>query len=693
MAVVVVGDISMEKGIELVKKHFEHLKNPAKSRERRTYDIPPYKEATAMVLSDVEATDYDFSFYLSSRKSEDPSSLETYRISIVRNLISSVLGKRLYELTQGANPPFIYSWSGIGSGYARGYEGFYLYARVSDNIESAVNAAISELTRLREFGVTKSELQLAKNQTLNYIEKSYNERNTTESWRIINEYVRHFLEGEPLPGIEYEYKAYQRILPEITLGEINAEINNWLAKDKTQQFFTMATGPQSRAAQMPDEAKLLALVKAAQDNKVEPKAEKHIAEALLDNEPTLLDNEPKSGKILSEVNDGQLGAITYTLSNGVKVTVKSTTLKSDEIILRGIKKGGTSNYEAKDRSNAQYCTSEIGAMGFGSLTPTQLADFLTGKTASLSVNIAQANVAFYGSSSIKDFETMLQLMHLKMTAVRKDEELFKGYISKQKAQLEFLMSNPQTAFRDSVNKVLYNNDPRMEIAVPTVENYSAIKLDRAIEIYKSEVCNSDGLEVCNSDGLHVFIVGNTDQVNIKSLLEKYIASLPALGKAPTYKDNGLRPIAGKHELNVKKGIEPKSLIMSRYYGEAPYSKDFALKSGLLAEVLNLKVIEEFREKMSAIYGGGFGASVNEVPYQNYSLKLYLPCGPENVQPLIKAAEQEIDRILQNGVESRDLEKAIQRFGEGQIEQDRGAQGSYSSQLLLGQFSPRNFVLE
>src|SRR5690606_31703076 len=158
---------------------------------------------------------------------------------------------------------------------------------------------------------------------------------------------------------------------------------------------------------------------------------------------------------------------------------------------------------------------------------------------------------------------------------RVDEDLFKGFISKQKSQLAFLTSNPQYAFVDTLSRVLYNNDERMPIAVPKESDLDKIDLARAVEIYKNEIGNADDF--------HFFIVGNIDEHTIKPLLEKYIASLPVKGIKPTYKDNGLRPIKGQNKFNFKRGSEQQSLILAQYYGEIEYSEDLALKADFLGE--------------------------------------------------------------------------------------------------------------
>ncbi len=640
MAVAVVGDITIPQAEALIKKHFAGMKNPAQERPRKMFEVKPYADASAMVLTDKEATNYMFQLFFPARKSKEQVTLNDYRGELVKSLFTQILNRRLQELTRSAAPPFAFAY-GFADSWARGYESFGIMASPTTDIATAVNAALAEVVKAEEFGFTASELEIVKKQMLSNVEKTYNERNTTESGNLVSEYVRNFLTKEPIPGIENEYKYYQDMLPGITLQEVNAEAKKWIAKADNKEYFTLITGPDSKQMKVPTDMELKTMVDNALQQKVSANAEKVVAS-------NLLDKEPVAGKITSEATDKELGATTYTLSNGVKVTVKKTDFKSDEIVMTAVKKGGASNYGADDRSNTKFMTDVIEAMGYGKFTPTELTDALSGKTVELLPKMGEISAELEGKSSVKDFESLMQLTHLQLTEPRKDDGLFGGFMSTMKMQLQFLGSNPQIAFVDTMIKTLYHNDPRRPIAVPTAADVEKINADRVLDIYKNEFSNADGF--------HFFIVGNVDESTIKPMLEKYIASLPAKGTKPTFKDNGLRAIDGVNRLNFKKGQEQKSLVITMQRGELPYTEDLALQADMIGEILSIKVIEEIREQMGAIYGGGFNGSFERYPYARYTFSGQFPCGPENVEPILKKANEEIANLKANGPSQKDLDK-------------------------------------
>jgi zinc protease len=277
-----------------------------------------------------------------------------------------------------------------------------------------------------------------------------------------------------------------------------------------------------------------------------------------------------------------------------------------------------------------------------------LTDVLSGKTIGLVPEMGDITAELKGNSSVKDFGSLMQLTYLQMTSPRRDEGLFNGFVNTTKTQLQFLSQNPQVAFIDTMIKVVYHDDPRRPIQVPTVQDLDKINMDRAIEIYKNEFSNADGF--------HFFIVGNVDENSLKPLLEKYIASLPAKGSATAFKDNGLRPISGNTTLDVKKGQDQKSLVLTFFRGELPYTEDLALQTTMVGEILSIKALEQIREKMGAMYSGGFGANFEKFPYPHYTIQGYFPCGPENVKPIIKEAMDEIAALKANGPSQADLDK-------------------------------------
>ena len=670
MAVVVVGDVPVAKAEEMVKKHFSGLVNPAHPRPRTMAAFPAYTGNEGKVVTDKEATSYSVSVTYSPFASKQATTVGEYKNDLVKGIFTTLLNLRLRELTQRENPPFLYGY-GYFNSYARGYDQFNAVAGVAtaEVAKAGLSALMEEIEKAKRFGFTQAELDRSKMSMLANMEKAYNEREKTESENYAGEYIRNYLENEPIPGIEVEYDYYKALIPQISLADVNA-ISTIL--QKTPEFFVAMTGPE--ATDLPVASDLISTATGvAARTDIQPYEERVIATKLLNKEPV-------AGKIIKETTDAKLGTKTWTLSNGTTVTIKKTDFKNDEIQMGARRFGGTSNYGLADKYNAAYALAAINSMGFGEFSPTDLQKIMAGKTASAGASLSATTDGFSGSSSVKDIETMLQLLYLKATSPRIDESLFKSYVQKSKSQLSFLLADPQNVFIDTLLKTVYKNHPLGPMGVPRPEYYDKLNMNRALAIYKERFGNAYGMNFA--------FVGSIDEATLKPLVEKYIGGLPSVKKAFNYKDNGVRPVKGAVNLNVNKGEADKSLILSMITGEIPYTEDLALRAAAVSEVLNIRVMEELREKIQGIYGGGTSITLNRYPYQNYSAFVELPTGPEKVDTLLKAMNSEIEDIRTKGPSKENLDKVKLQW----IESRRTAMkqnGTWLNFILTSKLESRN----
>jgi len=554
------------------------------------------------------------------------------------------LNQRLQELTQKENPPFLFASTNFGS-YARGYESFNAFAAVgTGDVNKGVNALAEEIERVKRFGFTASELERAKKNSLSSYEKAYNNRDKTESTDYAEEYINHFTQQEPSPGIEKEYAYVKDMLPGITIEEVNAVADKF---KNEQNKFVYVTGPEPKQNQtLPEGKDLLAVISAKEKADIKPYEEKIVASSLM----TTL---PKAGKVVSKSQNAVLGTTELKLSNGVTVTLKSTTFKDDQIVMASTRAGGKNNYGLADKYNAEYSTAIVGAMGVGAFSPTDLKKALAGKSVTVNPVFSATAEGVRGNSTKKDLESMFQLTYLYFTEPRKDTALFKSFVQRNKSQYAMLSANPQAAFIDTMYKTLYNNNPLAPVAVPKSEYYDKIDLDRSLAIYNERFGDANGM--------NFVLVGSFKEEELVPLVEKYLASLPSTNKKFTYKDNKVRTVSGKKELTVNKGKEQKSLILAFYAGEIPYTEELDLKAQAMSEILNIRIIEELREKVQGIYGGGTFASLEKVPYGNYTFVLQLPCGPEKVDTLLKAVRKEFEMIAKKGPDKTYLDKVKKQW--------------------------------
>jgi len=638
MGVAVVGDIDSATAMQYLRKHFAGIPAVANPRPRIYEKINDRNKSEAMVVTDKEATNGRLLLMFPYAEKKPMKAAVDYRDKIVRELTLSMLNKRLSDLARGADSPFPMAFMGFND-LIRGYENFYCMTLFGENgPEKPLQAMVAELIRARKYGFTQDELDVASREMYAAYEKLFTERNTRDSKDIIEEYISHFLDDEPVPGIETEFAWTKGFLFGIKLEEINKLMKSITGKDK---IFSLISAPEKDGVNLPKEKELQKMTERAFKQDVQPVVREKVGNKL--NVPL-----PPPGEIISQVTNTDLGTVTYTLDNGIKVTVKYTDFKDNEVLLKGFKYGGYNNYSASDRLDVKYATELVDAMGIGSYSPSDLEKVLAGKNVSVSTSISEIKNSVSGSSTVKDIEVFFQLLYLTLTSPRLDTGLAATFRSSQKMMYTFASASPEFSYLDTTYKVLYNNNPLLVSPLPKPADFDKINVNHALAIYKSAFSFADGYKF--------FLVGKMDSTQVKVLITKYLGSLFRSETEQRFSDDGLRPIQGEHKFIFKKGSENKSMISGYYFGETPYSEEIAIKVRAASEVLNIKIIEELREKLSAIYSGRIGASLNRDPYPHYEVMIFLPCGPENVDTLMSALQTEINKLIEKGPDKADLDK-------------------------------------
>ena len=648
MALVVVGDINVDEMEQKIKANFSKYQNPANARKRVNYEMPNHKETLISIATDADATSSSAQFYIKDDGPAKPDvTVNDYQKSIVEQLAATIVNNRLQELTNSEKPPFIFGYVSH-SNFLRTKDAFQAYAMTKEGEQkNALKVLLEEVERAKRFGFSQNELDRAKSETLSNLEKSYNNRDKTESARLVMEYVRNFLNQEPIPGIEWEYELHKQYLPSVTLDQVNNILKNYIKDDSR---VIVVTGPKKENAVLPTDAQLLATVDDVKNAQLKPYEDKAAIK-------TLVEPFKSNGKIVKTEADAKLGTTTFTLSNGAKVTYKKTDFKEDEIVFSAISLGGSSLISNEDIEKTQWAFPALSESGFNKYSKNDITKFLSGKQVSVMPYVGGISTGFNGNSTKKDFETLFQMIYGYFTNLNYDEASYNSYKAKQQGFLDNLLANPQTYFQSEVQKYLNQKNPRFFGILPDAKAWEKTSYKLAYDIYKKSVANAGNF--------HFYFVGNVDENQIKQLSEQYLASLPSTKKSETYKDLGYRPLFSSTEKVIKKGKDPKSMVMIRFSGETKYNEQEDLAMRALGEVATIKIIEKLREDEGGIYGGGARGSLSKVPYGSYNFSINFPCGPENAEKLTKIALAELQKMIDNGPEQKDLDK----FKEGEANDD------------------------
>jgi zinc protease len=645
-AVVAVGDFNPADVLALIQFNFASLRNPAAEKPRTYYNVPASPGTIVKMATDKELP-YTIAEIVVKHPETITKTTTDYMQSIRVQLFNQMLNDRLGELLQKPNPPFLFSQLAYESFVGRQDAFTTLVVAKPGELETAVKAAVAETERVRQFGFTLTELERAKQNALLGIDNAYRERDKTQSSVFANEYQQNFLTGNAIPGISFEYNFYINNIGKITLAEMNALAGKFVSD---QNRVIIVEAPEKDKDKLPSEKVLLDWISAAGKN-LTPYID-------YTTDKPLLAQLPPPGKITDTKIDSAIDITTVTLSNGVKVILKPTQYKNDQILINGYSFGGTSLASDPDFTSADFSAGIIGGSGIADFSQAQLDKRLAGKNVRVSPYISDVAAGISASTSPRDFETAMQLIHLYFTHPRKDADIWQSNINQTKAVLPNRSLDPGSVFEDTVTAVLSNHNFRGMVVTP--ERLNAASLDKAYAFYQDRFADASGF---------VFtFVGNFEVKTIEPYLEAYLGSLPSTNRKETFKNLDIHPPAGQITKTIYKGIGDKSSVQLVFSGSYDYNDANNMQMDALESILQIKLDERLREKDGQTYSPGVKASYKKIPNGAYTFTIYFDCAPANVDKLIASTMEEIDKIKQNGALPADVEKfAIQDARSTQVQ--------------------------
>jgi zinc protease len=635
MAVIAVGDFDKDSILTFIKDHFETITQPTIIRNRELFPVPKHKETLYAIASDKEATFSEVGLYIKNDREEYKTEID-YKKKITQDLFENMLNQRLSELTQLPDPPFAFGIAMKGR-FVRTADVNVLVAMVKDGgIDRGLEALVREAERVRLHGFTSPELERVKQKVLSIVEKKFAEINKTESSWLINEFVSNYLQNEPIPGIENQYKLYKKYLPLISLEDINKYSGDLLVTDNR---VVMVNVPEKPGVPVPNENELAAVLDKVSRENIPP---------YVDNASTgpLVKEIPKAGTIIGYSYDKPLGLVQWQLSNGITVYLKKTDFKNDEIVLSAYKDGGSSLVPDKDYLSAAHSVGLIHESGVGEFNEAQLQKFRMGKVLSVGPYIDHYGEGINGYSVTKDVETFFQLIYAYITSPRIDSSSFNSYIAKLTASLQNRANDPNSAFGDTLLTTVTNYHYRMRPL--TLKLVDEIDMNKALAIFKNRFADADGFTY--------FFTGNLDTAKLKPLILTYLGGLPSLNKGEKWIDLKFTNPEGLVEKTVRKGIEPKSQVHISFMGDFDWSRKNEYNMISLMDVLNIRLREIIREDKSGTYGIGIWTDIYRIPTARYSTNIEFGCDPKRVEELTKAVFKVIDSIKTLGTTNETLAK-------------------------------------
>ena len=615
-AIIVVGDVDVDHVEAEIKRLFSAIELQADAAPVVKEPVPDNAQPIVVIDKDKEqrVNTIDLIF----KHETMPDSLKNtvpYLVSdYVKNVAIGMLNDRLAEYAQKAESPFVGASASDGSYiFASTIDAFDIDATPKDGqTEAALAAIYREALRAARFGFTPTEYSRAKANTLSALDKMYSNKDKRYSRSFCETYKEHFLSNEPIPSIDDNYALMKQVVPMIPVEVVN-EMMAALVPATDSNMVIISFNNEKEGAVYPTEEGLLKAIAGVRTETLEPYVDNVKDEPLI----TVM---PKKGSIKSETVNDLFGYKELTLSNGVKVILKQTDYKKDQVLLSMEGYGGSSLYGEADFTNIKVFNDVIEASGLGNFSHTELEKAMAGKIAGASMSLSTQRQAISGSSTPNDVETLMQLVYLYFTKINKDQESFDNLMKTYEIGLKNKALSPENAFNDSVNVTMTCHNPRF--ASVELDDLKNISYDRILEMARQMTANAAAYTVT--------IIGNFDEAAIRPLLEQYIASLPAQKKVVKGKrvDTDAKGVVVN---SFKRKMEtPKAMAIMLWSSEdIPYTLENRIKADMAGQVLSMIYLKKIREDAGAAYSVGAQGSLSRNDFKTEcGLMAYCPMKPE-----------------------------------------------------------------
>lgn len=640
-AIVVVGDIDVDETERKIRSLFSSLEPVENPRPRVEYEVPPHKETRFALATDKEAPGISVSVTILNKSvPRDRKNLEYVRESYAVSLMNSMINTRISELLQKPDPPFVSGYITMTPYIPRNYDALIISADARLNEESAALEAIfREAERARRFGFTAGELERAKARMITNSENNFKQKDKIDNDTYAEWIQNYFLTGEPLTSADFDYEFLKKVIGGITVEEINNKFRSLMIEENRT---IIAEGLEGDDIKHLSENEAIEVISRVKSSLLAPYQDEVLSESLIS-------GELKGSPVIKTVPLPQFNAVEWTLGNNAKVIYRKASYEKDNVILSSFSMGGSSMYETADLPSAEMLPAVIGMYGLGDFDNVTLQKMMAGKKATASVSLTQLTEGISGSSTPKDFETMMQLLHLRFSKPRFDQEAHNSIMQRYEAFIGNMVKDPSKIMQDSLALFLTDYNPRTVVVNP--ENLKKVDFEKIREIYTGRFSNAGDFTF--------FIVGNIGEDTVKTMVEKYIGSLSGTADKESYIDWKIRPPEGKFTRQVGLSLTiPKTTVVIYYSKEYKYNAYNNLGIRVMKNIFDLVFTEKVREEAGGTYGVSVNFSSQPYPYQNVSGMVMFDCDPSKSDTLKKIIYDEIDRIRKEGPKKTDLTKVV-----------------------------------
>lgn len=644
---VIVGDVDVDQIEAKIKRLMSDIPaSPTNAAQKEIITIPATEEPIISIFTDAELT--QSSVMMFARREAMPKEYKNTAIGVsadyINTFVTVMMNNRFEEIAKQANAPFLGGgMSEGGIGVCPTLEATHFYATAHEGrTDEAFRAMYTEMERMRRHGFTAGEFERARMEILRWAERHYTNRNDVSNNEYAERYLDHIKYGNAIMDAETEWQLDQALINSLTVEQINEAYAQMVRPN--ENLVILVRSPKKEGVEVASESDIMDIIAEVEASVIEPYTDNTIIEPLIDPAMKL-----KGAKVKSTAQNESLGYTEWTLKNGIKVVVRPSTLRADEVMISAISKGGKSMLSAEDAEQADYLAMVMQESGIGNFSATELNKVLSGKSAYATVGVGDYEHSVSGGGSPKDIETILQLVYLNFTAPRFDQTDLDNLKQMYVPYFRNMENDPNYTMAKEFNSTLYQNNPRRQVA--SAQQIEQLSIEALARIHSSLYAYAEDFRFC--------IVGNVDIEKLRPLVEKYLGSLPTSDKVDyAVVDDGVRTATGEVTNDFRAAMQqPKVSVNLTYSGNIENSAKNRVAIDLLNRALDSRYMVSIREEKGGTYGVRVNGGIAKYPEEQYMVTISFDTNEQMADELIAICDAELRKIAMDGPLAEDIAKS------------------------------------
>ncbi|WP_292052289.1 MULTISPECIES: M16 family metallopeptidase [unclassified Brevundimonas] len=648
---VAVGDFDVDAMEAKIRGQFEDWRNTYPDGPEPDRGVAQTREPQAAIIVE-PGTQYSVSLYRIRPYMERIDNQQLRRENVLRNIGLAVLNRRLGEISRQDNPPF--NGAGAGSGaLVKSLDSGSITANFNPGgLQRALETIEQEQRRMIQYGPTEAEIQREIADIRTGLENFAAAANTQQTAALAGS-IQSRLHGETVPTSPADDLAFfNQVTSDIKVEDVKAQTAK--ALDGSGPL-ALVTAP---AAIDGGEAEVVRILEASQKVEVQPPAAAAAAEwpYTAFGTPT----EPAATKTFE-----QAGATLYTFPNNVRLIFKQTDFRKDQIMV-SVETGLGDLGLPKDRFDPLNIAPSIFTLGgLGRLTVDEMNRVLAGKTYGAGMNVGTEEVTLTGSTRPQDLELQLQVLAAFFT----DAALRGAPLEQIKAIYPQILEQTRATVGGAMSldaaPILAGGDRRA--TQPTLEEVNALTAEAIKASYERAVSQGP---------IDITVVGDISAEAVVAAVGKTFGALPtrsALPQATPESQTRSLPQPRTEPYRFTHTGKPEQAGVAIYWAgtDALGDRRESRLVGLMTQVLELRVMEEIREKQALTYSPGVNSTASPT-YPGYG---YITVSGDVDASKIDAFRAAVDKVVASFAETPVTEDELNRARAPMIEAQRRSQAA------------------